>query len=563
MNRRTIKPGELLAIRPDIVQEDRGAFFWLFAPPVPENERIGNVAVVRVNGPLEYHQCAESDSYEAICGRVQEAISGTCGDEDLGPPACVILKIDSPGGVVAGLEQTVNKLRKASKRAGIPLYAYADETAYSAAYALCCACSEVVLPKSGMIGSVGVISTMVDQTKADAKMGLRFVVLTSGTRKADGHPHVAISDAMVKEEAPRVMTLAKHFFAMVKRARGVPMKKVQGFQAARFLGDEATRAGLADDVMSWDRFLATLADIHPPEQAAQSGAHTLAPTGTSVSTSAKGFPMPLSLDALISRTTERLKAEKDPEKLAALGASLSAYKKTKHMIEKHETEEGDEEDEEEEEEEEAEETKGDETDRGDDEDDDSDDDDEEDDDAKKSKAEFPPEKKSKKMKGKKSEESEEEAAAMTSVYKAAVAATGLSGRKAVGALSALLEKASQFDALAARVAKVEATDRRAKRDGLVDVALSQRRITPSQAKSLKSKKLDFVESYLGMHTKAIVNTDADQPIPEMKAGSPIPEHLRKQVADAIASARAQGLKGVTEEKIMENLAKVNGKAPVV
>jgi ClpP class serine protease len=275
MKKRYLKPGEFFAVRKQLVQydPDRKAFFWLFADPVYDNERIGSICVVRVNGPLDYHE-GFGDSYESIVKRIECGLDGDFedGDRDAsqndieaaigGPPSCLVLRMDCPGGVVAGLEQTVNKIRRMSKEKGIPIYAYVDEMAYSAGYALCCACDEVYLPNSGFLGSIGVISTLVDQTAADKKDGLKFVVITSGKRKADGHPHVPITDEMIDEERPRNEKLAQDFFKMVRRARGVPIDTIQGWEAARFMGKEAVEAGLADGVVSWDGFIRMLQDTY-------------------------------------------------------------------------------------------------------------------------------------------------------------------------------------------------------------------------------------------------------------------------------------------------------------
>lgn len=281
--RRYLRPGELYAIRPEYVQHDADhkAFFWLFGPPVFQNEREDGISVVRINGPLEYHKSCWSDSYESIVYRIECAMTGQdevdrekarrrmakwdTGIEITDPlpdptrPHCVVLRIDSPGGVVAGLGQTVDCIRRLSKTYDIPIYAYADETAYSAAYALCCgATGGIYLPKSGLIGSVGVIATLVDESKMDEKFGLRFVIITSGKHKADGHPHAPITDEMVAEESPRVITLANQFFQLVNRARGVSLATIQGWEAKRFLGEEATTNNLADEILSWHSFMSKL-----------------------------------------------------------------------------------------------------------------------------------------------------------------------------------------------------------------------------------------------------------------------------------------------------------------
>lgn len=294
MRKRYLKPGEKFAIDHRLVQydPDRKAFFWLFADPVYENTRVGSICVVRVNGPLDYHE-GWGDSYECLVKRIECGLEGDDLEEDEegdpapgGPPSCLVLRIDCPGGVVAGLEQTVNKIRRMSRETGIPIYAYVDETAYSAGYALCCAASEVYIPNSGFLGSIGVISTLVDQTSADKKAGLRFVVIASGERKADGHPHVPITDEMIDEERPRNAKLAADFFGMVKRARGVPLATIESWQAARFLGKEAVDAGLADGVLSWDGFVGMLQDVYESESTVEpptpSTLGTLAQPGTSM-----------------------------------------------------------------------------------------------------------------------------------------------------------------------------------------------------------------------------------------------------------------------------------------
>jgi ClpP class serine protease len=609
--RRALRPGELLAISPDVIQEDRGAFFWLFGPPVPRNERIGAVSVVRVNGPLEYHDDGFGDSYEWLCSRVEKAMTGqdACEayerdhrwDDDYepmtaAPPSCVVLRLDSPGGVVAGLEQTVNQLRALSDKFEIPLYAYVDETAYSAAYALCCACSRVVLPPSGFCGSIGVISTMVDQTAKDAKDGYKFVILTSGERKADGHPHAPITDEMVAEEQPRVATLAKQFFGMVKRARGLKLKEVAAFQAKRFLGKEAVAARVADEIKPWAQFISELnAPPSADASVAQVGSQTPVPSNALVASTPKSVhtdPRKSSqetptMDALakltmrIASVEASLKTEKDPKKLAALASDLEAYKKTKHMIEKHETEEGADEDEEDEEDEDGA-AKGDETDRGDDSDEEDEDDDDDEDDSSKSKEE---------RKGKraaliakylgKGKIDQAQATALgrqkletvkaslgikvkaTAPGAAVVAASDAAilsfVRRATGktdaasALAALRGLVAGAGELKKDVDALKLKDRKSSREGMIEKALHEQRITPAEAKTLGKKKAEFVEQYLSMRTTKLVDAQgSDSPVPDV-SGSQLPKDLQ-----AIIAAAQQANPGLKAEDVQADLARVNG-----
>jgi ClpP class serine protease len=589
LKRRMIARGELLAVSSDVVQEDRGAFFWLFAPPTPKNERCGSVMVVRVSGPLDYHDDYGCDSYEAIVERLRCAFAGKIDDEDPSdsPPSAVVMRIDSPGGVVAGLHETVMTIRKMSADAGIMLYAYVDETAYSAAYALSCAAEERVLPRSGFCGSIGVISTLVDQTKADEKAGLRFVILTSGARKADGHPHAPITDEMIEEERPRVEQLAEQFFQDVSDATALSVDKIRSFEAKRFLGFEAVKERVANKVMGWSKLIKKL------NAQAQDGAQASGTTqkGVPDSTSEKGNEAEmLSLNALIARTEKALKSEKDPQKLLALAGQLEAYKKTKTHIEKHETEEGEDDADEEEEssasEEEEEESKGDETDRSEDDPDDDDDDSDSDSDDDEAEEEEEEEEAS----AEETEEASAKAAASAIVrssgltsksarralaraaqgmilkavrgsaaYKVFRAASKITHKKSAGAIVAALRgHADASNQLKRDVAEMKANAARDRKSALIDKARTQGRITPAQAKSLGSKKLAFVESFLDMHPNAIVKTPANPTAPPptgahrgsvAKSGDP---DVEKEIAQAMAAFRAQGIK-ITEEQLRAQL----------
>ena len=158
---RLLKPGELLAMDPARLPRGPHGFFWLSGPPQPKpNGRIGGAAVVYIHDPLEHHDTGEGDSYEAILRRVKEALAETAEDGSVSAPSAVILSIDSPGGVVSGLNECVFALQRLSAESGVPFIAWVDEMAASAAYALACSCEEIVCPKSAILGSVGVISTI-------------------------------------------------------------------------------------------------------------------------------------------------------------------------------------------------------------------------------------------------------------------------------------------------------------------------------------------------------------------------------------------------------------------
>lgn len=580
--KRAIKHGEALAIDPSAVRAGPEAFFWLWSSPCPMNERVGDakrVAVVHVRGPLDHHDEGWGDNYDAIKARVGAALSGADVREDLerrkrwgdaeegetaddSPPSAVVLRLDSPGGVVSGLNETVKSLRQMGADAGIPLVAYVDEMATSAAYALACACDEVYLPASGIAGSIGVISTMADQTEADKRMGFRVVTITSGARKSDGHPHVAISDDAIEAEQGRVDKLARQFYRLVEGARaGLSTAKIQGYEAGIFLGSEAVEAGLADGVMAWDEVVGVLADASASRPSLVEGRKE------------KGSSM-LKIKALIATTKAAVAAEKDATKKKALASKLAKYEaanatyeaslaalpnasaevkaafkavlaKTVHKIDHKETHTSDDEPEEDDDEEGAE---GNETDRGDEPEDDEEDDEEGDDEEEEEAS---------------SGESEEEAAAGAALRSAL---SGVKDKKLRaelrGKLAALTSKAASAGAIKARLHALEQSAKSTERTALLATAKA-RGATPHQQKMLATKKLGFVRGFVGMMpAKPLVpSSKAELLLQPSAEGSPpgtLDKNIEAMIEQTIAQASASGLTITRAEILAEHRKAQNG-----
>lgn len=617
--RRPIKPGEPLAIQPDHVHTSPQSMWWDMFNVTPQNERVGansDIAVVHIQGALDHHRGYGGCSYESILENVTDAISGEdvcktwqdahrwsdAEDDDpeptATPPKCIVLRIDSPGGVVSGLNETVFAIRKMAQSSGIAIYAYVDEMATSAAFALACSCDEIVLPPSAICGSIGVISMMVDQTAADAKMGLKIAVLTSGARKADGHPHAPMTDAATNAEQRRVDQLAKQFFKLVADVRPLSTTEIEALQAGIFVGKAAVKAGLADAIMGWDKLVQALDERATSKPTGRKPLDTRGTSGSpspnSGTTSAitRSDMSLLALQASVTDLRARLAKAKDPARKATIQTALTAaevavaeYKKVKHTKETHEEETADEEDDEE---------SGNETDRdeggggGDDDDAPDDEDDDEDDDEEEAK--------------KASSEEEEEAkkaaasivtaaalsgpaakAARMSIRKAvrdAVARTlartskssalvsavrQLTGKKSTRAQIATLEaRTAGTKEMSARLAAIEKDTRKRNRAAMIDEALAKRCITRGTAKTLRTKSSTYVREYLEMHKTPLVNIDDDAArVPDGSPDADVPAAAKKMVEQAIV---AQGLEGEKAEKFRqqafadhrERLSKSNG-----
>jgi hypothetical protein len=114
-----------------------------------------------------------------------------------------------------------------------------------------------VLADSALIGSIGVLVERCDVSARNVKEGLRVQFITSGARKADGHPDQPISDAELEQMQGIVDSMGASFFALVAELRPrMTADGIAALQAKVFHGASAVGVGLADQIGSLSTVLA-------------------------------------------------------------------------------------------------------------------------------------------------------------------------------------------------------------------------------------------------------------------------------------------------------------------
>lgn len=254
---RRFEPREVCAIEP-------GAFGMLImAPSIPEPSIQDGIATLYVRGPLDHHRHPLFQSYESILDDARAIMEST--------PRAVVMRIDSPGGLVSGCFEAATELRAIF--GGTPVYAYVEGKATSAAYALACIANEIVVAPSGCVGSIGVINPLVDETSRDEREGVRWHFVTSGARKADGHPHAGVGDAVLERTQAMVDQFAEMFFTHVATYRpALTVDTLRAFEAGVFHGDKSTGVKLADAVETFPKFIARISAGENPPAAADASA---------------------------------------------------------------------------------------------------------------------------------------------------------------------------------------------------------------------------------------------------------------------------------------------------
>ena len=189
-------------------------------------------------------------SYAELSKQLAEAVA------DISVRA-ILLDIDSPGGEAGGVFDLADQIYAA--RQIKPVWAAANEEAYSAAYALAASAEKIYVSRTGGVGSIGVIAVHLDQSQADADEGLKYTSIFAGQHKNDYSQHDPLSDparASLQTEVTRIYEL---FVSSVATGRRLDPDIIRKTEAALFFGDEAVGAGLADKLGTFDDALSDLA----------------------------------------------------------------------------------------------------------------------------------------------------------------------------------------------------------------------------------------------------------------------------------------------------------------
>jgi signal peptide peptidase SppA len=204
------------------------------------------VAVIEIEGSLVNKgkwigKNSGMTSYEAISVQVTDCA------EDVSIKG-VILEVDSFGGEVTGAFDCAERLFELSQIK--PTIAVLTDHACSAGYLLASAARQLVIPSTGICGSIGVISMHVDMSAWLKQNGLNVTILKAGEHKADLNPYQAIPQDVLERELAELEELRIEFASTVARFRAgrLDLKSALATEAGVYRGQKAVEAGLADAV---------------------------------------------------------------------------------------------------------------------------------------------------------------------------------------------------------------------------------------------------------------------------------------------------------------------------
>lgn len=227
----------------------------------PTGVRVGGgpgvgpaVGVIRIHGLI----VADRDPFETTTSASAREIVDHIQQAQADPEVkALLLIVDSPGGSVVATDEIHHALTGFSK----PVVVSMGEIAASGGYYLAAAADWIVANPNTLTGSIGVISQFPDATGLLEKVGVDFVVITSGPRKDFGSPYREMTAAERRYWQTVIDEVHAAFVEVVAAGRGMPEDTVRRIaDGSVYTGRRALELGLVDALGYEDDALAEAAE---------------------------------------------------------------------------------------------------------------------------------------------------------------------------------------------------------------------------------------------------------------------------------------------------------------
>lgn len=246
--------GEAPTIIRPMAMEDDDFVFSRESEPEVGYDIVQGVAVVPVSGTL-VHKSSSLRPYSGMLGynAIRHNYLTALEDDSI---RAIAMACDSPGGEVSGCFDLVDLIFETRGRK--PVWAILDDMAFSACYAIASACDAITVPRTGGVGSVGVICMHAEYSKAIKGAGIEVTIFQYGDRKADGNEYMPLAKEARARFQADVDTMGDLFAETAARNRGMKVSQVKATQATTYMGASGVDVGFADAVMAPDEAFRTL-----------------------------------------------------------------------------------------------------------------------------------------------------------------------------------------------------------------------------------------------------------------------------------------------------------------
>lgn len=224
-----------------------GGFLAVFAPP---EERLTKNSVLG----LELEGVITPKNNEALemlrKYRKEDRVRG------------VLIRIDSPGGVVGPSQELFEELRRTHTEFKKPVVAFCGSVAASGAYYAAVGANKIVTTPGCMMGSIGVLMEFVNIGKLYEWAKVERYALTTGKYKDAGAEYKPLTADQRLLFQDLLNDVLEQFKTAILEGRGMKIEKLTPYADGRvFTGAQAVKLGFADSTGTWDDALKVLGGL--------------------------------------------------------------------------------------------------------------------------------------------------------------------------------------------------------------------------------------------------------------------------------------------------------------
>ena len=197
-----------------------------------------SVAILEVNGPI-----MNTEPLIKILHQYR----------DSGAVKAIVVRIDSPGGVVASVQELYAELNKLRQQQTKPLITSLGNVAASGGYYVACGTDEIFANPGSLTGSIGVIFNLTNWEELIQKIGLKFEVVKSGPHKDIGSPTRPMTEEERRIMQEMIDDVYSQFFSAILDARADSLREAllkQRQAKGDFSNQEATQEEIEEYLRS-------------------------------------------------------------------------------------------------------------------------------------------------------------------------------------------------------------------------------------------------------------------------------------------------------------------------
>lgn len=234
----------------NILKAERGGELTIEYKNDIEYEVVNGKAVIDVHG-IFYNKLMLDVNWGYVILNLENSLLAAVDDYSVEE---VILKVESPGGIIFGVSEIHNLIKELNTIK--PINAYVNGIACSALYWVPSACENIYSYTQSCIGSIGVYQMHVDYSKLMEDFGVKVEYIQAGKYKTAGNPYEPLSEEGRKYLQEGINQAYGDFTKEVAVARGLDLNKISDWADGKdFETKEALELGLIDEIKTWQDVL--------------------------------------------------------------------------------------------------------------------------------------------------------------------------------------------------------------------------------------------------------------------------------------------------------------------